>query len=242
MMNEKPLILLTGGYGENYFGDPCWEVNQDYIDYAEAAGADVLLALPGTDTERLAELADGLILTGGGDICPDLYGQENTYSEFTDPDRDRFEMSLTEAFLRRGKGIFGICRGLQVLNVYFGGTLLQDLQIQRGVDHFGGIFHPARVPEGSFLEPFLGRAAVVNSFHHQAVDRLGGGLVPAAFAGNSEDGLIEAFRHETLPVWAVQWHPERIAGEKVRPDGCADSLPLLKAFIERFCPAGENKS
>ena len=148
---------------------------------------------------------DGLLLPGGGDLEPWRYGQENTASRGLEPERDAKELELLEWFVGGGKPVLGVCRGLQTINVFFGGTLVQDLP---GHSAVGGQdrFHFVRTASSRWALPF-GAAALVNSAHHQAVDRLGSGLEAVQWA---PDGVVETLCHRTLPVWAVQWHPERL--------------------------------
>ena len=159
-----------------------------------------------------------LLLPGGGDLEPWRYGQENTASRDLEPERDREELALLAKFLAAGKPVLGICRGMQAVNVFFGGTLTQDLPGHDAVDGADRLHGVRTAP--SPLRQFCGAACVVNSAHHQAVDRVGTGLRPVQWAA---DGVIEALCHETLPVWAVQWHPERLE----EPQG----LALMRAFV-----------
>ena len=160
------------------------------------------------------EACTGLLLPGGGDMEPWRYGQSNTASRNLDPARDALELDLLERFTALHKPVLGICRGMQSINVFFGGTLLQDIPGHTQVDGADRM-HPVRSAPGVF------DAESVNSAHHQAVDRLGGGLRAEQWAA---DGVIEAFRHTRLPVWGVQWHPERLPG----PDG----ERVFRAFLE----------
>lgn len=160
----------------------------------------------------------GLVLPGGGDLEPRRYGQENTASRGLEPERDAAEMTLLERFASRRLPVLGICRGMQTINVYFGGTLWQDIPghtAQNGVDRI----HAVRTA-ASPLRGICGERCEVNSAHHQAVDRMGSGLEPAQWAA---DGVVEALCHRTLPVWAVQWHPERLEGNM--------GGELIKAFL-----------
>jgi len=146
---------------------------------------------------------DGLLLPGGGDLEPWRYGQENTASHGLEPWRDREELELLDWFISRRKPVLGICRGIQVLNVYFGGTLVQDIpghSQSHGQDRFHRV---CSAP--SPLKDLCGE--MVNSAHHQALDRLGSGLEAVQWA---PDGIVEAVCHRRLPVWGVQWHPERM--------------------------------
>lgn len=115
------------------------------------------------------------------------------------------------------------------MNVLLGGTLWQDLPAQTGQDHPSGKAHPVRAAEDSFLRGLFGGRFQVNSYHHQAVRELAPSLVP--LARSEPEGLVEAFAHRELPVWAVQWHPERMTGEeRYDPDG-PDMDPLFRLFV-----------
>lgn len=149
---------------------------------------------------------DFLLLPGGGDLEPWRYGQENTASRSLEPERDAAELALIDLFLNLGKPVFGVCRGMQTLNVFFGGTLLQDIP-----DHgqVGGRDRLHEVRTVGELAALCGEDVTVNSAHHQALDRLGAGLEAVQWA---PDGVVEAVCHRSLPVWGVQWHPERLDG------------------------------
>ena len=148
---------------------------------------------------------DFLLLPGGGDLEPWRYGQENTVSDGLEPERDRAELELIEQFLILRKPIFGVCRGMQVINVFFGGSLTQDIQGHKTVD---GIDRYHKVKStASLLRNLCGESCIVNSAHHQAVDGIGTGLEAVQWTA---DGTIEAICHRSLPIWGVQWHPERL--------------------------------
>ena len=151
------------------------------------------------------EDCDFLLLPGGGDLEPGRYGQVNTASYGLEPERDRVELELIDRFAALRKPIFGVCRGLQVINVFFGGSLIQDIQGHRAVD---GIDRCHRVRSSvSPLRDLCGESCIVNSAHHQAVDRIGTGLEAVQWTA---DGTIEALCHRSLTIWGVQWHPERL--------------------------------
>lgn len=207
-----------------------------YENYARSiaeAGGVPWLALDGASAEWYAEAADGLFLTGGVDVAPELFGEERRFpSVEVDEWRDTLEFLLLREFLRLKKPVFGVCRGIQVLNVAFGGTLWQDLPAQRadgGIVHSEGT-HLVTTKAGSLLSLLYGVRFEVNSFHHQAVRELGEGLSATALAA---DGVVEALEHRALPVSAVQWHPERMAGPaRTTPEG-PDMAPLFADFVGR---------
>ena len=173
---------------------------------------------------------DGLILCGGGDLESVLYGQENRVSDPPDIQRDRAELALFDAFSQAGKPILGVCRGMQMINVALGGTLIQDLPSQVRIFHRGSdqdLVHPVRSLDGSFLHDLYGPVFSVNSFHHQAVDRLGRGLRAIAW---SESGVVEALDCPGRPILGVQFHPERMAYAHRRVD-TIDGAPIFSHFL-----------
>ena len=181
-----------------------WGEAERYENYrraVEAAGGTVRFG--GTP-----EGCDALLLPGGGDMEPWRYGQSNTASRGLEPERDTAELMLLERFTAAGKPVLGICRGIQVINVFFGGTLCQDLPGHSAVDGHDS-FHTVRTARSPLLA-VCGPLCRVNSAHHQAADAPGRGLRAVQWA---EDGAVEAVCHDCLPVWGVQWHPERLPGE-----------------------------
>ena len=176
---------------------------------------------------------DGLLLSGGDDVNPACYDEENTASEGIDPKRDAAELALVGAFLRAGKPIFGICRGQQLLNVAFGGTLIQDLP--EGIRQPSDTYHKTKALPGTLIARYFGEEMCTNHYHHQAVDRVGKGLRATQY---SKDGaVIEALEHESLPIFSVQWHPERMTGNWTgRQEGVPDSRVLFAYFV-RLCEA-----
>lgn len=178
-----------------------------------------------------ALLCDGLILPGGADVDPTLYGQENVACKQVDGETDRLQLEVCRGFMEAGKPILGICKGHQLLNVCLGGTLWQDIpeEPRHGWNH-GDRVHPTRAEPGSWLERVYGREFVTNSCHHQGIHQLGTGLIPIQY---SDDGVLEGIIHESLPILGVQWHPERMCGALRRED-TVDGLPVfleLKAMV-----------
>lgn len=172
---------------------------------------------------------DGLILAGGDDADPTLFGQENQGSRGIDLVRDKAELVLLNAFLGAGKPVLAICRGCQMVNIWAGGDLIQDLgpRVPCHQQAEGDLAHPVRAGEGTLLHRLYGPEFDVNSNHHQAIGRLGRGLWAAAY---SADGVVEALEHNTLPLIAVQFHPERMTGARARPD-TVDGGAVFRAFL-----------
>lgn len=167
---------------------------------------------------------DGLILAGGGDISPNLFGQKNCGSQNIDLDRDLCELALLEYFAHRGLPVLGICRGHQVVNVWAGGGLLQDLGEQNAIHRWEGCDKVHLVAACGMLEELYGPLFRVNSAHHQSVGPLGRGL---AVTARSADGVIEATEHRSLPVFTTQFHPERMTGGDTV---CGDAI--FRRFLE----------
>ena len=179
-----------------------------------------------------ADQYDGLLLPGGCDVNPARYGKEPIPQEITDDDQDALQFDVLARFLEARKPVLGICRGHQLLNVAFGGTLIQHLpgaekhmSLPSGEDNV----HPVHAEQGSFLYRIYGSDFRVNSSHHQGIELPGKGLHPVL---HSEDGVIEAIEHDSLPVWGVQWHPERMCFLHQRDDTEDGSL-IFRFFLEQ---------
>ena len=194
----------------------------------------VLPPLPAEDVPALTDRLDGIVFTGGGDIEPWRYGEEpHETIRKTNTGRDEFELALArEARIRRMPAL-AICRGIQIFNVAFGGTLYQDVPSMLGPEHMmkGEIVftghQPVTVDAGSLIAKATGATELmVNSIHHQAIKDLASGFRPVAW---SDDDIIEGIEHEdeTWPLLAVQWHPEFLdsAGDEA-------SRRLFAALIE----------
>jgi len=187
---------------------------QGFIDVLHELGHEAII-VPVDQPEKAAtyvQLVDGIVLTGGSDVDPIFYGEEpHPLLESIQPARDRFEFAAIEAALEAEMPILGICRGLQALNVYFGGTLYQDLSLSPSqLKHRQAPIaqeiptHSVDIKPDSLLG-FLPQDYRVNSFHHQAVHEVGEGLSVIA---KSKDGLVEAIENREKHILAVQWHPE----------------------------------
>ena len=171
----------------------------------------------------------GLLLCGGGDIESAWYGQEDRGSQPPDRARDRAELELFRAFYEAGKPILGICRGMQLINVALGGTLVQDLRPEQRPFHVGkaDTVHPVRSAEDSILHRLYGPLFQVNSAHHQAVDALGRGLRASAWA---EGGFPEAVELAERSILGVQFHPERMSFGRRRLD-TVDGAAIFSWFL-----------
>ena len=230
----KPIIMITGGISSSVTGKPQWALNHSYHERITEAGGIPLMALSPDCVEAYAEMADGLLLSGGRDVDPKLYNQETKYdSVVTDPKRDELEWALVKAFVERKKPIFGICRGVQTMNAYFGGTLYQDIPTELGGNHSGGVNHDLKMKEDSILGKLFGESMVINSYHHQVIDEIAPGFAATAWSDAGGHEIVEAIEHESEPIWGVQWHPESMSGETTNPAECVDSLPMFKYFVEQ---------
>ena len=231
----KPLILITNKPRPDDFsvGGICYTPANYCNAIIKAGGIPVIAAL--ADADEYAELADGIIFTGSNcDITPSLYGQENRKSVFCSETLDEMELQLFRAFSERNKPIFGICRGVQLINVALGGTLIQDisdevpgLTVHEKVCKEETQFHYVNAKEGSLFGQFFGTGFLTNSYHHQAIKDCGKGLIPTV---TTEDGIIEAVEHESRPIFGAQWHPERMIGQEQLE--LTDMIPIFRYFVD----------
>jgi putative glutamine amidotransferase len=182
-----------------------------------------------------AKHLDGLVLQGGADVAPQSYSQSPTRPEWSgDRARDMYELELLHEFVEAGKPVLGVCRGCQLINVAFGGTLYQDIasDLPSAIEHVTDLYdshrHEIHFPEGSLLRGLFKTqtAPMVNSIHHQAVRQLGRDLSVEAVSG--ADNVIEAIRYRKARfVMGLQWHPEFH-----RPgDDLLDCTPILDSFL-----------
>ncbi|WP_410208931.1 gamma-glutamyl-gamma-aminobutyrate hydrolase family protein [Fusobacterium sp.] len=233
---RKPVIGITSAY-EMEEGLRNYHRTTVSIDYTKGvvAGGGIPVVLPVINDKEVIKgqlaLLDGLLLAGGNDINPFLYGQD--FKEgigLVSPERDQCEMVVLEEFLKTGKPILGICRGHQLLNVYFKGTLHQDLRYAgKNVLKHKQDFYPELpthkvtiIDKDNFIYRLYGEIIYTNSFHHQVLDRLGEGLTEIA---HTDDGIIEAFQkkgHKFL--YGIQWHPEMMTAR--------GNKEMEKTFVE----------
>ncbi len=231
MHNGKPLICISSDV-KRMESDPRRMITEMYQTYTDAifhAGGIPMITCDHC-AQEMAELCDGLLLTGGADMDPELYGETPLNASVKPlPERTAFEKPLFEAFLAAGKPIMGICRGSQLINVCMGGTLYQDLVEQKGYVHMNGdIRHEVYAEEGSVLCRLFGKQFRTNSTHHQAVKELAPGFHVTA---RSIEGIVEAYEHDTLPILATQFHPERLTGI-LWDDRTPDFKPYFQYFLE----------
>jgi putative glutamine amidotransferase len=198
-------------------------VNPDYVAALRKAGADPVIVLPEPReglSLRMIDL-DGILIPGGWDVHPKHYDEEVDGSEGMDDTIDALDMDLVQLAHDQGIPVFGICRGLQVINIALGGTLFQDIpvMIPNTHNHSQGE-HAVFIHPASKLSAFMPKEITVNSFHHQAIKRLSPLLTVAAL---SDDGIIEAIEGDG--VMAVQWHPERRIEDEIQ-------FGLFQRFVE----------
>lgn len=234
-----PLVGVTAATALDSRGFERASLNLSYLRAVEAAGAVPLVLTPGMGREQLEAAlgrCSGLVLTGGGDVTPERYGQARHESVIgVSEARDELEFAALEAAERAGLPVLAICRGMQVLNVALGGSLVQDIpsMVEGALAHSvqeprQGPAHGVEIDAGSRLAGIVGGTRVeANSRHHQAIDRLGERLLVTARAA---DGIIEAVE---VPgsrfVVGVQWHPEDMAGH---PGIGASADRLFAAFVD----------
>ena len=234
---RAPLIVITVADHEADL-DPARValINARYADgIRRAGGLPILISATATDAQRATAFAsmEGLLLSGGADVHPDRYGEPIDGAVEMDVARDALEWEAITAADARGLPIFGICRGMQLLNVHRGGSLLQHVEGQVGAPYPASpaLTHPLNVQEGTRLAEILGdvRAPLaVNSYHHQAVtpERLAAGLRASAFADSPRGLLVEGLEAPSERfVIGVQCHPERTESSP------ADLARVWSAFV-----------
>ena len=233
----RPRIGVTSWHHKDL--EETWEYVRDNYTRSvfRAGGLPIILPMSSHEPVVLDEYLtnlDGLLFTGGEDVDPKHYGEDvRAVCEKIDPDRDDFELGLARRALERGIPTFGICRGIQLMNVACGGTLFQDLTERPGTkpehrtkgEERAQLRHGVRILPDTRLREIVGSEEVkVTSTHHQIINRLGNDL---RVSGLGDDGTIEAIEHPDHPFFlAVQWHPERMA------DHHPDQLALFQALVQ----------
>lgn len=227
---RSPIIGITA-YGRNEAGE--FTLQAVYVDAVRKAGGIPILLPPGEPhPDRILQQVDGLILAGGGDIDPVIYGGDEHPTIYSvDAERDEFELALAEMVIAEGLPVLGICRGMQVLGVASGGNLVSHVPDRFGDDILHRLDNPRRPTSHTVEVNAQSRLArvlkvtstEVTSWHHQAVQSVSSGWSPVAFA---PDGVIEAIEHQDHP-WAVavQWHPELLSD-------CPAQKALFHALVE----------
>ena len=239
MKNVKPVVGVSGsqiieqdgiysGYKLNY-------ISYDYTEAVEDNGG-VPYIIPILKNEENIRQAlqgiDGLILSGGHDINPLLWGDEpKKYIGKLLPERDEFDLTLFREARKLNIPILGICRGHQLINIALGGSLYQDVddEVKDSINHvqksyYSNATHTVSIHEESFLYDILGKESTINSFHHLAVKDLGKGLKVSAIA---KDGVIEGIQSEDGNIIGIQWHPEMMYRNR------EDMSNIFKAFINK---------
>lgn len=213
-------------------------VEQQFAQYFAQFGVLPILIpdLPLAHLQLFMEQLDGLVLQGGTDISPSRYQEEHAVWK-GDSVRDSYEWSVLEFAMQLDLPILGVCRGFQLLNVYFGGSLYQDLPSQNpskvlhsNIDFYDSLFHPIKLVKGELLDQLniCQQSKLVNSIHHQGIKTLGKNLAPLAYA---EDGLLEAFYWNQKPagyILGVQWHPEFFGAYQ---EQLLDNSPIVEQFL-----------
>ncbi|NPV11054.1 MAG: gamma-glutamyl-gamma-aminobutyrate hydrolase family protein [Ignavibacteria bacterium] len=232
-MSEKRVTIGLSYYGSKIL---------NYIDWLKSSSDQVEILKLHHSTNKPEDLlkCNSLVLPGGVDINPENYNQENKGLSKIDEEskiRDKFERELIDVALKNNMPILGICRGFQLVNVHLGGTLFQHIDNHRNSDNDEDLTHSVKVNRNSQLFEIVNlEEGLVNSSHHQAIDKVSDYLVASAF---SEDGIVEALEWKDKsiksPLLLVQWHPERMKDRNENPF----SKEILNWFINCQINNGE---
>ena len=222
----KPIICIAPAPAvEPHFFNDGWMVNKKYFLGVTAGGGVPVMATDIELADEYARLCDGLILTGSAMYVPSPEYAEQAKA-IEKQKRDPLDEKLFHAFQKAGKPVFGICRGQQNINVFLGGTLAKKFKLTDGVEHLMHK-HEILAEQGSLICQLIGEKFITNSRHNNRIDQLADSLKVTA---RSHDGVIEAVEHESMPIYAVQWHPERMRGDLPDPFDGPDTTPLFQKF------------
>jgi putative glutamine amidotransferase len=232
---RKPVIGITLNWYANdeskvqSYGKWLFGLNQSYAEFLGKADVTTMGIIPSSEDFRsMLEVVDMIVLTGGGDTDPELYGQRDNGSIQHRRDRPLWEIGLYRKAREMKVPVLGICLGIQTIAIAEGGQLIQDIstQVENSEEHHGEAadprMHTVEIMEDTILSGILDREIEVSSFHHQAIAGIPEGFYLAA---KSPDGLIEGMESDDGLVVAVQWHPERDFTGPL----------LLESLIPRFC-------
>lgn len=238
-------IIAVLGYGTkrciSSFSYPSDVINAAYSSALIKAGALPFL-VPSTLNKGIIKETvsriDGILIPGGNDIDPSLYGEKREeYTLDADRKNDLFQMKMLEEAILQKKAVFGICRGCQLINVLFGGTLYQDIrkEKEKAIEHARldipeGHAHDVIIEKGSMLYDAEKKERIeVNSLHHQGIKKIGKGLNKTAYS--VQDGLVEGIENREMKLFAVQWHPEALVMAK--DDASLSLFRLLISLTEK---------
>lgn len=236
----QPVIGIPADFApspDTTISHPRWQLNQTYVDAVfDAGGLPLIIPVLPDPADQLLDLLDGVVLSGGGDIDPvHFHRDRHPLAAGISPERDDLELKMFTAARDHGLPILGICRGLQLINVAMGGTLVQDIPDERPSSsqhrqHLDGlarddVSHSVSLTPGSRVADIYGDTSIMtNSYHHQAVDDLADGLT---VTGRAEDGTVESIETAGDPfLVAVQWHPETLYRRHT------DHARIFRAFIQ----------
>ena len=219
------LCAISVRQEKNKHGDAIDVLEQGNLAYFESQGLRLLVIPNGSDVDDYFQQfpIERVILVGGNDVDPLLYGEERSENSSVAPERDATEKRMIELAIKKKIPILGICRGMEFLNVYFGGKLIALKNVFGEGSHPPGKDHALNIVTG---QEVFGSKVMVNSFHNQGLTKkeLSPKLLPFAI---SEEGLVEGFYHSSLPILGIQWHPER------RSPDTEFNEKLVKAFVNK---------